>query len=332
MATRNDVAKRANVSPAVVSYVLNNSNYVSEEKRTAVLRAVEELHYQPNYLAKSLKTQRTYNFALLSNDIRYPRFAEYLYYMEKYSFENGFQVTMCTARQDDAFLDMILERQFDAIYMLSNWYTSEQLNFLSQKVPVVLSKTRHYDKLSPNIHVVAADVCWNMRMITDYMIEKGHERIGFVPAYHFESLSIYNGGYRLKGYRMSLLEHDIPFREDYVCLTQENNDSIYAYLDKMISLGSQERPTAYVAGNDQIAAIVMNYLKQKNYRVPDDVSVGGVDNLALGTLTSPSLTTVDARSEIIAEKAFCTMQKMINKEPVEDCFIKGELIIRNSTL
>ena len=59
MVTRNEVAERAGVSPSVVSYVLNNSNYVSEEKRKAVLKAVEELHYHPNYIGRSLKTKKT---------------------------------------------------------------------------------------------------------------------------------------------------------------------------------------------------------------------------------------------------------------------------------
>lgn len=331
MVTRNDVAKRANVSVAVVSYVLNNSNYVSEEKRAAVIKAIEELNYKPNYIAKSLKTKKTYSFALLSNDIRYPRFAEYLYYMEKYSFENGYQVTLCTARQDEKFLNSVIERQYDAVYMLSNWFSSEQLNYLSSKVPVVLSQTRHYDNLSPDIKLVAPDVCRNIETVTSYLVSRGHRRIAFVPAYHFESLNIYNGGYRLKGYQQSLQEHDIPFIEDYVCMTEENNGSIYSFLDKMLSLNPDKRPTAYVAGNDQIAAIVMNFLKSKGIRIPDDISVVGNDNLMFSNYISPRLTTVDSCSELLAKTVIETFQKVIKKESVEDCFMKGKLIIREST-
>ncbi|WP_243130964.1 LacI family DNA-binding transcriptional regulator [[Clostridium] symbiosum] len=70
MATRKDVADLAGVSPAVVSYVLNKSNYVSEEKRAAVLKAVEKLNYQPNYMGRSLKNKKTNNLGLICDDIR----------------------------------------------------------------------------------------------------------------------------------------------------------------------------------------------------------------------------------------------------------------------
>ena len=67
--TRNDVAKKAGVSPAVVSYVMNNSNYVSEQKRKAVLKAVEELNYTPNIFAKGLRTNRSSQIALVGDTL-----------------------------------------------------------------------------------------------------------------------------------------------------------------------------------------------------------------------------------------------------------------------
>ena len=83
MATRKDVADLAGVSPAVVSYVLNKSNYVSEEKRAAVLKAVEKLNYQPNYMGRSLKNKKTNNLGLICDDIRSELFAEIAFYSER---------------------------------------------------------------------------------------------------------------------------------------------------------------------------------------------------------------------------------------------------------
>ena len=100
MVTRNEVAERAGVSPSVVSYVLNNSNYVSEEKRKAVLKAVEELHYHPNYIGRSLKTKKTNILGLVCDDIRSELFAEITYFSEKYAYDKGYNLFLCTSHQD----------------------------------------------------------------------------------------------------------------------------------------------------------------------------------------------------------------------------------------
>ena len=94
--TRNDVAKLAGVSPAVVSYVMNNSNYVSEEKRTAVLNAVKELNYTPNIFAKSLRTNRSNQIALVGDTLQAELYGE----LSNRLFEKGYFSTLFFSHKD----------------------------------------------------------------------------------------------------------------------------------------------------------------------------------------------------------------------------------------
>ena len=150
--TRNDVAKLAGVSPAVVSYVLNNSKYVSEERRTAVLRAVEELGYQPNIMARGLKTKKSMLVAFVCDNLR----NDWLEGAEELLFRNGYYVSHCYSKPGPDFINMLLMRQFDGVFMMSNLFSTDQLNQLAAHgIPVILYKTREYGDLDPRIVTLA---------------------------------------------------------------------------------------------------------------------------------------------------------------------------------
>ena len=100
MVNRNDVAKLANVSPTVVSYVLNNSNYVSKEKREAVLAAIEELQYIPNQTARNLKQRKTNQIAIVRGNQLNDMFNDLLFYMENIAYQKGYFLSLMTAAKD----------------------------------------------------------------------------------------------------------------------------------------------------------------------------------------------------------------------------------------
>ena len=147
--TRDDVARLAGVSPAVVSYVINNSKFVSEEKVIAVRKAIEELQYRPNMQARGLKMNRSMQIAFVCDNLMNYWLAD----AEKYLFENGYYVSHCYSRDGDDFIDMLIARQFDGVFMMSNRYSTSQLNRLAKAgIPVVL-----YIELSA--HRIADTIC-----------------------------------------------------------------------------------------------------------------------------------------------------------------------------
>ena len=126
--TRDDVAKLAGVSPAVVSYVMNNSNYVSEEKRIAVLNAVKELKYTPNIFAKNLRSDRSNQVALVGDTLQAELYGE----LSSQLFEKGYFTSLFYSRKEDAFIDRLIAGRFDAIFMASNAFDVSQLNRISE--------------------------------------------------------------------------------------------------------------------------------------------------------------------------------------------------------
>ena len=153
--TRNDVAKLAGVSPAIVSYVINQTKFVSEEKTLAVKKAIEELHYRPNLYARSLKTNKSMQIAFVCDNLR----NNWLDIAENMFFDKGYFVSHCYSRDGEDFIQMLIEGRFDGVFMLTNRYTASELNEIAGAgIPIVLYKTRDYSFLEPNIITVAPDI------------------------------------------------------------------------------------------------------------------------------------------------------------------------------
>lgn len=326
--TRNDVASKAGVSSAVVSYVLNNSNYVSEEKREAVLKAVKELEYYPNYLARGLKTSKSSHFALICDEIQNELFAE----MEKSLYDKGYYVSLCSSRIDDNFINMLVSRRFEGIFMTSNAFSVKQLNYIATSgIPMVFFKTRNYVGLDPRIVSVAPDFYNGVKKAMDYLVLKGHKSIALIPPVKYKTRGVRGDDFRVMAYVESLEKNDLTIDETLVCINTQTVETIFESAFKMLtSSGSVLRPTAFVVGNDYLAAQFIKYLKKLNLNVPQDVAIIGSDNTAYASITSPTLTTISFSKKELAQKVIDKLFQIIDGETPEDEYIEISLVIGGS--
>lgn len=309
MATRKDVAKLAGVSTAVVSYVLNKSNYVSKETEKKVLEAIERLNYQPDYLAQSLKTNRTYNFALVCDDIRSELFSDIAYHMEQQAYKHGYNVFLCSSHQDDKFIRMLMNRKMDGIFIATSIYKSEQLNFLAGgKAPVVLYKVHEYLNLDNSIKCICVDYAGAARQLTDHLYEKGYRKIAFLPPYLSSLQKLKYDDYRYRGYCDALASHDIPVDENLVCFETQSYASILAFATGVYEHNKSDRPIAFVAGNDYLATMLMNHFTQQGLILLKDFAVVGMDATASSANASPKLTTMGFSKEEVAK---CVVDSML---------------------
>ena len=344
MANRNDVAARARVSPAVVSYVLNDSNYVSSEKREAVLKAIEELGYHPNYIARSLKNKQTRQFLLLADDIRNEIFSEIGYYMEQYAFEKGYYLSMasCSHKKAMDYIDVFYSRHHDSIFLASNVYTSEEMNRIAEKgVSLVLFQTRIYQGLNQKVTVVSGDYMRGVETAIDYLIEKkGHRNIGYlggpgIPTTPDEP-GPFGEGLRINGYLNSLRRHGLPVNMDFMCLSNGVMDTL-AYesiLDELVvrtfAMPEEIRPTAFFATDDRSAARLVRHIQEHGHSVPEDMQVIGFGNTYSSYSCRPQLTTVNLPKKEIALKAVEAMISKSMGETPKNILFPMELVIRNS--
>lgn len=326
--TRNDVAKLAGVSPAVVSYVMNSSKYVSEEKTLAVKRAIEELGYRPNMQARGLKTNRSMQIAFVCDNLR----NDWLEDAESRFFEKGYYVSHCYSRDDDNFMPMLVERQFDGVFMMSNRFSTAQLNYIANAgIPVVLFKTRNYGKLASNIVTVAPDYYGGMIKSVNYLAMRGHKNIAMIPPVRYRIKGLEDDGFRVSAYIEALKQNGLSFREELICTETKSMDAILSTVFNMlVNSRMDEKPTAFITGNDYEAVHIMQYIKKMGLKVPQDVAVVGVDNTYLSEIVSPTLTSLDFSKERFSEKLVSTMMSLLDGKIPEDEYIKVSIVMRES--
>lgn len=327
--TRNDVAKLAGVSPAVVSYVINDSNYVSSEKREAVLKAIKELEYSPNMFAKGLKTNRSNQVALVGDSLQGELFGA----LSTRLFDRGFYSSLFYSQIDDAFIRRIIDGRFDAVFMTSNSFSSAQLNSIVESgIPMVLYKSRNYMGLDERIVTIVPDFYDSMKKTVDYLVLKGHQRIAYIPPLKYKTTGIHGDDFRAMAYVETLHSHGIMANPEFFCTDTGTVETIFDDIFRMLSnTGEAARPTAFIVGDDHLAAQVMQYLKKFNLEVPEDAAVVGWGNIPSSQITTPQITTIECNIEKFALKVANALVDLVNGVHPEDEFCGVKLIIRESS-
>lgn len=327
--TRNDVARLAGVSPAVVSYVLNNSNYVSEEKRRAVLEAARTLNYSPNRFAQGLRTNRSFSIALIGDSLQSELFAT----LAMRLFNMDFYSSLFYAQRSDSFIRRIISGRFDAVFMTSNGFTSQQLNRIVEGgSPMILYQSRDYQGLSSHIVSMAPDFYNGMSQAMRHLIAKGHKRIAYIPPLHYQTLGLGGDDFRARAYTDMLRAYGLPENPAYVCTSTESMSAIETEVTRMMRvLPEKERPTAFLVGEDDIAVQLMQHLRMLEIRIPEQVSVIGWGNVSSARITTPQLTTVDAGMEDFAMHIADALVRIAGGGQPEDQVFPVRMVVRGST-
>jgi LacI family transcriptional regulator len=330
MATISDVAKKAGVSEATVSRVLNNTAVVNRETRKRVLDAIDELHYTPSFLAKGMRRKKTSTFGVIIPDFRNLYYSELLKAIEDEARLHEYIAIICTgemnAERERAYVDYLLSRQVEGLMLCCYVNIMENKSFIqkvAQKVPIIVM-----DQPSGNLPVSAAyaDGYKGFKMLLSYLIEKGHRNIGMIRSLRRYPCS----ESRFIGYVDTLKENGITVDPN---LIEESEFTAAGGYDAAKKLLAKSKPTAIVGVNDLIASGALKYIREKGYSVPDDIAIAGFDNIALSSLVSPQLTTVNIPVEEIAHEAINQLIKKIQNPRVRnrDIVIETQLIIRQST-
>ncbi len=303
MASRNDVAKLAGVSPSVVSYVLNDSNYVSKEKREAVLRAVKELNYQPSYFGRALKEKRTNNLALICDDIRGELFTEIAFYIEAAVYRRGYNLFLSNSHRRQSFLQELASRKFDGIFIATSVYGEEEISYLAESgTPIALYEARSYENLDPRVSLIRVDYERGAALLAERMIGAGFRKIAFFPPYQSKLKEIREKDYRFRGYLTALSEHGIEPDESLICFENDDYDGILCRAEAICRAAAEEREKiGFIVGSDYLAVQIMNRLTDCGLYEQGRVAVAGMDHTRCSQLVRPVLTTIGFSKEDIAK-------------------------------
>jgi len=322
--TLEEVARRARVSTATVSRVLNNGASVKSSTRARVLRVMQELKYSPNLHAQSLAGGRSRSIGVIVSNIENPFFLDIYKTVEAGAHAAGFDVIMANTDYSSERLvtsiRLMLGRRLAGLAAIVSEMDANLIQELSgQRIPVVF-----YDVGTPrrNITNIRVDYRGGMAKLTSYLYSLGHRRVGYI-GHHAVLGPIHE---RLQSLRDAMGRH--PGLE---VETATDADSLEGGRQAArVLLARTPRPTALVCVNDVMAVGALRELRSRGRRVPEDVSVTGFDNVTLAQFAVPALTTVHIPREQIGRTICeCLMRDDVPRE--HEYVIEPELVVRDST-
>ncbi len=332
--TIKDVAKAANVSPSTVSRVIADSPRISEKTKRKVRKVMEELGYHPNFIARSLASQSTQVLGIVfpgSGNLAFqnPFFSEVLRGISEGAHDKHYGIQLTTGITEDEIyhevVQMVQGGRVDGIILLYSKIKDEVVDYLLEKdFPFVIvgKPYEHAERIThvDNDNVEAA------KQATEYLLELGHERIGFIGGNEKLMVTVT----RLEGYQQALKNAGLPVREEYIIhedfLVSGGKQAIL----KLMSLA--EPPTALLVTDDLMALGVLQSLHLFGMEVPRDLSLVSFNNALISRLSNPSLTSVDIGIFDLGMEAVKQLVAKIknNREPVKRVIIPHQLIKRSS--
>lgn len=302
--TIKEVADYAGLSRSTVSRVINNYPYISEEKKTKVKKAMEELGYYPNSSARRLRNQKTEAIAVLINRITNPFFSKLIEAMEITAANNEYQLIVCQTRyskiRELEYLDMLKEKKVDGIILASIENEWDKIEPYLKFGPIILVNEFHEEA---NVPIVYADQIRGGYLATNYLLNLGHEYIAFCIGDIKTSIGIG----RMEGLVKAYKELGKLFDENYLfkgIYSVEDGKRAFHLLPKKI--------TAVIVGGDEAAAGIINEAKKFGVQVPENLSVIGYDDQPIAELIYPAITTIHQPISEMGEEAIKVMISKID--------------------
>ena len=322
--TMEDVAARAGVSRALVSLVMRGSPKVSDQRRTAVLKAAEELGYSPHAMARSLASRTSHVLGVMVSDLHNAFFAEVVDGLDAVAREQGFDLIINTGGRSPArerrALESLLSFRPAGLALLSPVVPPAAIKAAADQTPVVL--VARSSRLS-TVDTVNDDGERGIALAVDHLVSLGHKRIA-----HLDGGEGTQAAPRRRGYLAAMAVHGL---EPQVVGSEYTDAAGAKAVQELLRNGGV--PTAIVSCNDFNAVGAISALEDAGYRVPRDVSVVGYDNTSLAALRHVSLTTIDQpRNEFgrLAAEALLQRVRGERDEPVRH-LLHPSLVIRNTT-
>lgn len=289
----NDVAKLAGVSQSTVSRVLSDTPTpfpVTEETRQRILNAVETLGYQPNMIARSLRTQRTQMIAVMIGDISNAFYHPVVRAIQDVAYIHDYDVLISNGdhiyENEARFLQTVLRRPVDGVIIAPHRLTAADLdNFIRRShIPVVAVGAQVEHPLMDVVGGTSQSATYDA--VTWLIQTKGHRRIGFMGV----AGDMPPGPARLRGYERAMSDASLPIEPGFV---QKAEFTFDGGVHAMQTFLKQPNPPSVVfAANSLMAVGAILTAKAAGFRIPDDIGVMGFDDIPEGLIVEPKLTTV----------------------------------------
>lgn len=331
--TIKEVAKLAGVSPSTVSRVISDSSRISNETKKVVRKAMGELGYHPNAIARSLVNRSTSTIGIVmpqspQKAFLNPFFPLALSGISAAAHEADYCMLLSTGsseeEQEESIKSIIMGGRVDGVILMYSVIDNGILEIVKEmRIPaIIIGKPIETDGI---LYVDNDNVDASCK-VTKRLIEKGHKKIAFIsgPFKFVVSLD------RLDGYRSALIQNGLEFDKNYIIEGEFSRDSGFESMEKLLSL--KERPTALVLTDDVMAFGAIDAIKQARLRIPEDIEMVSFNNVPLAELCSPSLTSVDIDAYSLGyESSKLVIQKIKGKAEKNKVIVPTHIVYRDSS-
>lgn len=330
MSSLNDVAALAKVSIATVSRVINNSDKVVPETRALVQKAMDELGYQPNRVARRLRQKggRRHLLGLILPDIQNPFFAELARGVEDVAYANQFAVLLCNSdenlKKEAFYLDVMKAESVDGVILPPIAERDPAVLKLAQSGMPVVSVDRSLN--STLVDTVEVDNFQGAYEAVEHLIKLGHKRIGLIAG----RTNLSTSRDRRRGYEEAMAVAGLPLKMEFIRVGDNKQASGKALAEELLELSP--RPTALFVCNNLMAVGALEAIHAKKLKVPAEVALIGFDDLPWAEALDPPLSVVRQPAYELGRAAAETLLKRLGDRtlPASWLRLRPRLILRSS--
>lgn len=333
--TINDVAREAGVSITTVSRVINNNYPVKKETREKIEKAIEELKYRPNIMARGLITKKTHIVGIIVSCITNFFVSNIIEVIESQLKKNGYSIflgiTDGDQKEEENLVNDLIARQVDGMIIIDptkQCLKNEFYKDISKKLPLIILNAM--ERIEGYNYI-----CFNsgngIKEAFKYLVDLGHKEILFAKGERSVSYEA-----KTQAYESIREQYNMEYKKELIVPGNGagiNGDLINRTESEFKRfLEDNKKPTAILAANDLIAIGILNYCKKFNIKIPEELSIIGCDNTLISNITVPMISSIDQNVEELSKKASSYIIKLIetqNKSKVH-ITISSKLIIKES--
>jgi LacI family transcriptional regulator len=328
-----DIAQELGLSQATVSKVLRNHPDIGEETRQRVLKRVKDLDYQPNTLARSLVTGRSYLVGLIAPSLLHRFFAVIARSLSEVLRDRGYSLIMSSSEEDPVLeqeeISRLLGRRLDALVIASSCSNIEQFERMESKAQPYVLIDRELTGLAANF--VGVDDEKAGLLATAHLFDAGCTRVA-----HIRGQDNSPGIGRYEGYRRALRQRGVPYLEDYVVrrrfVDTETTRQGAEAMQRLLEL--DPRPDGVFCFNDPLAIGAMTAILEAGLRIPEDIALIGCGNDPINAYLRVPLSSIDQNSQMIGQRAAELVISLIESKQrprARTIILEPALVVRAST-
>ena len=306
-----DVAKEAGVSIATVSRVINKVDVVNEETKKKVQEAIDKLGYSPNIVAQSLKTQRSKSIGILVPDISSQVYPEIVRGAEDVAQMYDYSIILCNSdfdmEKEKKYIKVMKEKMVDGMLYMSSSLDPEILQYIRDlNMKTILVETIEQEKILPSVTIDNRSAAHDAVKL---LLDKGHKKVAYIGIKKDRRNA---WAKRFDGYEDALKEAGIELNEDLTYYGDLKAQTGYKGINSILDKTEVE---AVFCGSDEIAMGVINALRDKDIKVPEDVSVMGFNDIYEASIFYPKISTVAQPLYDMGSVSMRILVKMLRNEP-----------------